>query len=178
MFGGQQRFPQQSLAGELAPVTFTTGACARGPNVGITRNMRDYPRVTQVLAMIIQAIDPEHRFSSCTLSLNTGASPHRDSHNAPGSNNLLVPCSAFDGGGIWLQSEKGSVRLEADGPLGSVMDVTSPVRFSPSQQHATMPWHGDRLVSIAFHARHLNNLPVEELVDLTDCGFSIDPGLD
>ena len=131
--------------------------------------MRDYPRVTQVLAMImiIQAIDPEHRFSSCTLSLNTGASPHRDSHNAPGSNNLLVPCSAFDGGGIWLQNEKGSVRLEADGPLGSVMEVTSPIRFSPSQQHATMPWHGDRLVLIAFHARHLNNLPVEELVDLT-----------
>ncbi|CAE7875098.1 unnamed protein product [Symbiodinium microadriaticum] len=148
----RQRFPQQSLAGELAPVTFTTGACARGPNVGITRSMRDYPRVTQVLAMIIQAIDPDHRFSSCTLSLNTGASPHRDSHNARGSNNLLVPCSAFEGGGIWLQNEKGSVRLEADGRLGSVMDVTSPIRFSPSQ---------------LFHARHLNNLPVEELVDLT-----------
>ncbi|CAE7820370.1 kptA [Symbiodinium necroappetens] len=48
------------------------------------------------------------------------------------------------------------------------MDVTSPIRFSPFQQHATMPWHGDRLVLVAFHVRHLDNLPVEDLVDLTD----------
>ena len=75
----QSRFPQYASAGELAPACVTTGACARGPNVGITRNMKDFPRVTQVLAMIIQAIDPEHRFSSCTLSLNAGASAHRDS---------------------------------------------------------------------------------------------------
>ena len=174
----QSRFPQYAPVGELAPVSLTTGACARGPNVGITRNMKDYPRVTQVLAMLIQAIDPEHRFSSCTLSLNTGASAHRDSHNARSSSNLLIPCSTFEGGGIWLQNEGGSVQLEPAGPLGSIMDVTSPIRFSPLQQHATMPWHGDRLVLVAFHVRHLDNLPVEDLVDLTDCGFSIDPGLD
>ena len=87
----QSRFPEYASPGELAPASFTTGACARGPNVGITRNMKDFPRVTQVLAMIIQAIDPEHRFSSCTLSLNVGASAHRDSHNARSSSNLLVP---------------------------------------------------------------------------------------
>ena len=174
----QSRFPQYAQVGELAPVSFTTGACARGPNVGITRNMKDSPRVTQVLAMIIQAIDPEHRFSSCTLSLNTGASAHRDSHNACRSSDLLVPCSIFEGGGIWLQNDRASVQLESSGPLGSIMDVTSPIRFSPFQQHATMPWHGDRLVLVAFHVRHLDNLPVEDLVDLTDCGFSIDPGLD
>ena len=174
----QPRFPQYAPVGELAPTSFTTGACACGPNVGITRNMKDFPRVTQVLAMIIQAIDPEHRFSSCTLSLNTGASAHRDSHNARGSSNLLIPCSSFQGGGIWLQNDKGSIQLEPAGPFGSVMDVTSPIRFHPLQQHATMPWHGNRLVLVAFHVRHLSNLPVEDLVDLTDCGFSIDPGLD
>ena len=80
--------------------------------------------------------------------------------------------------GHWLQNEGGSVQLEPAGPLGSIMDVTSPIRFSPFQQHATMPWHGNRLVLVAFHVRHLANLPVEDLVDLTDCGFSIDPGLD
>ena len=174
----QSRFPQYTAAGELSPMSFTTGACARGPNVGITRNMKDFPRVTQVLAMIIQAIDPEHRFSSCTLSLNVGASAHRDSHNARGSSNLLIPCSTFQGGGLWLQNDKGSTKLEPAGPFGSVMDVTSPTRFNPFQQHATMPWHGNRLVLVAFHVRHLSNLPVEDLVDLTDCGFSIDPGLD
>ena len=174
----QSRFPEYASTGELAPVSFTTGACARGPNVGITRNMKDFPRVTQVLAMIIQAIDPEHRFSSCTLSLNVGASAHRDSHNARSSSNLLVPCSIFQGGGIWLQNDRGSVQLEPAGPFGSVMDVTSPIRFSPFQQHATMPWHGNRLVLVAFHVRHLSNLPVEDLVDLADCGFSLDPGLD
>ena len=174
----QARFPQFVPAGDLSPMSFTTGACARGPNVGVTRNMKDFPRVTQVLAMTIQAIDPEHRFSSCTLSLNVGASAHRDSHNARGSSNLLIPCSTFEGGGLWLQNDKGSVQLEPAGPLGSVMDVTSPIRFNPFQQHATMPWHGNRLVLVAFHVRHLSNLPVEDLVDLTDCGFSIDPGLD
>ena len=174
----QPRFPQYESTGELSPVSFTTGACARGPNVGITRNMKDFPRVTQVLAMVIHAIDPEHRFSSCTLSLNVGASAHRDSHNARSSSNLLVPCSVFQGGGMWLQNDRGSVQLEPKGPFGSVMDVTSPIRFSPLQQHATMPWHGNRLVLVAFHVRHLSNLPVEDLVDLADCGFSLDPGLD
>ena len=172
------RFPQFESTGELPPVSFTTGACARGPNVGITRNMKDFPRVTQVLAMVIHAIDPEHRFSSCSLTLNMGASAHRDSHNARGSYNLLVPCSMFQGGGLWLQNDRGSVQLEPGGPFGSVMDVASPIRFRPLQQHATMPWHGNRLVLVAFHARHLSNLPVEDLVDLADCGFSLDPGLD
>ena len=172
------RFPQFESTGELPPVSFTTGACARGPNVGITRNMKDFPRVTQVLAMVIHAIDPEHRFSSCSLTLNVGASAHRDSHNARGSYNLLVPCSMFQGGGLWLQNDRGSVQLEPGGPFGSVMDVASPIRFRPLQQHATMPWHGNRLVLVAFHARHLSNLPVADLVDLADCGFSLDPGLD
>ncbi|OLQ12165.1 hypothetical protein AK812_SmicGene3975 [Symbiodinium microadriaticum] len=176
----QPRFPKYASTGELPPVSFTTGACARGPNVGITRNMKEFPRVTQVLAMVIHAIDPEHRFSSCSLTLNVGASAHRDSHNARGSYNLLVPCSMFQGGGLWLQNDRGSVQLESGGPLGSVMDVASPIRFRPLQQHATMPWpwHGNRLVLVAFHARHLSNLPVEDLVDLADCGFSLDPGLD
>ena len=70
----------------------------RGPNVGITRNMKEFPRVTQVLAMVIHAIGPEHRFSSCSLTLNVGASAHRDSHNARDSYNLLVPCSTFQEG--------------------------------------------------------------------------------
>ena len=98
-------------------------------------------------------------------------------HDHPGYR-PRVPCSIFEGGGLWLQNDRGSVRLESAGPLGSIMDVTSPIRFSPSQQHATMPWHGDRLVLVAFHVRHLANLPVEDPVDLTDCRFSIDPGLD
>ena len=157
----QSRFPQYAPVGELAPASFTTGACARGPNVGITRNMKDYPRVTQVLAMIIQAIDPEHRFSSCTLSLNTGASAHRDSHNARSSSNLLVPCSIFEGGGIWLQNGGGSVRLESAGPLGSILpklgsavafpgnwfkfEYSAPNRLNAGAEHQYVGFHGTHL---------------------------------
>ncbi|CAE7480731.1 kptA, partial [Symbiodinium necroappetens] len=154
----QSRFPQHTRAGELAPVTFTTGACARGPIVGITRHMKEYPRVTQVLAMIIQAIDPEHRFSSCTLSLNTGASAHRDSHNARGSSNLLVPCSIFEGGGIWLQNDRGSVRLEADGPLGSIMDAPA---YAGSQNHHSRTQHVHSAENY-FHSSRLGGMSQQD----------------
>ena len=95
------RFADASNCGQSSSLSFTTGASARGPNVSLTQNMRLFPGVSRLLALIIQAIDPAHRFSSCTFALNTRARPHRDGHNSRQSFNLLIPCSEFEGGGIW-----------------------------------------------------------------------------
>ena len=162
----------------MSVLSFTTGASARGPNVSLTQNMRSFPGVSRLLALIVQAIDPMHRFSSCTLSLNTCARPHRDSHNSRQSCNLLIPCSVFEGGGVWLQNSNGSIRLDSDCPPGCVMDVSSPLRFRPHCLHATMPWTGDRLMLIGYHVRYTGLLPVESLDELADFGFNVDPGLD
>ena len=164
--------------GSLPPMSFMSGASARGPNVSLTQNMRTYPGVTRLLALIIQAIDPSHRFSSFSLTLNTCTRPHRDGHNARQSCNLLIPCSEFEGGGIWLQHSSGSIRLDPQGPTGCIMDVSSPIRFQPHRLHATMPWTGNRLMLIAFHVRYTGLLTVEALDELADFGFHVDPGLD
>ena len=148
----QPRFPQYSPVGELTPTSFTTGACARGPNVGITRNMKDFPRVTQVLAMLIQAIDPEHRFSSCTLSLNMGASVHRDSHNARGSSNLLIPCSSFQGRRYLASERQRKYTTRTSWALWQYHGCNVTNTFQPAfSSMPLMPWHGNRLVLVAFH---------------------------
>ncbi|CAE7335092.1 unnamed protein product [Symbiodinium sp. KB8] len=42
----------------------------------------------------------DFQFSSCTLARNVCSKPHRDSYNAEGSWNLVVPCSTFQGGEV------------------------------------------------------------------------------
>eukprot|EP00439_Symbiodinium_sp_Y106_P072398 s3590_g13.t1 len=161
----------RSLNDSEAPKTFLTGAWARGPHGGLSRHFRDYPVTSRLLAAIIRAIDPDFRFSSCTLSRNTCAKPHRDSHNSPGSMNLIIPCSRFEGGGLWLQHGSGTTALDSSGPPGFVMDVCSPLRFAPSDLHATLPWQGCRLVLIAFHVRNVHKMSVEDLTQLQEAGF-------
>ena len=160
-----------------APKTFMTGAWARGPHGGLTRHLRDFPVTSCLLASIVRAIDPSFCFSSCTLSRNTCASPHKDSHNAPSSMNMVVPCSLYEGGGLWIQHEQGTTKLDQAGPPGFVMDTYSPLQFKPRDLHATIPWRGNRLTLIAFHVRNVNKMCARDLAVLKDAGFAANVNL-
>ncbi|CAE7673329.1 Pol [Symbiodinium sp. CCMP2592] len=160
------------------PKSFMTGAWARGPQHGITRNARAFPLVSRLLSHIIQSVDPEFHFSSCTLSRNVCAKPHRDSHNAKGSWNLVIPCSRFEGGEIWVQQDNGAFLLQQGGHPGHMWPATTPTRFNPSSWHATSPWTGVRIVLIGFHVKHVGKLLDDDRKLLISLGFRPDPALD
>ena len=170
----KRRWTQKDHADQAPPRSFMTGAWARGPHVGLTRNLRAYPMVSQLLAHILQSVDPSFQFSSCTLARKKCSKPHTDS-NAPGSQNLVVPCSSFQGGELWVQSDEGNITLSPQGVPGILWETTTPVRFDPRMQHATAPWMGDRVILIGYHIRHMSKLSEDDAKRLKDLGFNVGP---
>eukprot|EP00439_Symbiodinium_sp_Y106_P039544 s7068_g4.t2 len=75
----------------------------------------------------------------------------RDINNDPGSVNVILPCSTFRGGGLWLESPDGDC-CSMDGSLqGRRHNLTmSGITFNPHQWHETCPWEGHR-ISIAVY---------------------------
>ena len=130
----KMRWKQDTNQAMAKPKTFLTGAWARGPHVGLTRNLRNYPQVSRLLAHILRGVDQDFQFSSCTLARNVCSKPHRDSYNAEGSWNLVVPCSTFQGGEVWVQHEAGATLLSQQGEPGTLWDTHSPLRSRSMQQ--------------------------------------------
>ena len=156
------RWMQDQQHAMATPKSFMTGAWARGPHFGLTRTVARFPAVSRLLASILQGIDSEFMFSTCTLARNVVSKPHRDKNNAAGSWNLVVPCSKFQGGELWIQCPEGSTFRSQDGEPGTLWDTSTPTRFDPQLWHATAPWGGDRIILIGFHVRHVDRLKPED----------------
>ena len=133
------------------PRRFTTGAWNRGPHAGTTRHARAFPWVTRALAGIVRTWDVGLQFSSCTLSLDVAAAPHKDKYNHHDSVNLALPLSRFQGGELFVEHSEGRTQLSQAGPAGHILDMQFPVVFPPTSLHATLPWTNTRLILVAFH---------------------------
>ena len=166
------RWTSEDVQGGLSSKSFLTGAWARGPHFGLMRNTKLYPKVSEMLANVIHNVDKQHKFSTLNLARNVASKPHKDSQNAKGTWNLVLPCSKYTGGGLWIQQARGSTSLSMEGPAGHVWDTSTPTRFCPESIHATAPWGGDRLVLIGFHVRHVHSLPKEDALHLQRLGFN------
>eukprot|EP00439_Symbiodinium_sp_Y106_P072657 s487_g13.t1 len=146
------RWQQEDAAARtLPPKRFTAGAWVRGPMTGANIHSRMLPWTTRVLAGIIGTWDVDLPFTTVTLSLNVQASPHRDSYSDSRSKNLMLPCSTFTGGEMFIEHETGIHKLKQDGPVGQILSAQEALLFSPRRTHATLPWCGTRLILIAFH---------------------------
>ena len=161
----------QGQMGMSSPRSFYAGAWSRGPLKGLTKTMRTHPNTTALLANVIRALDASFCFTSVTLALNIQSPPHKDAQNNKEHDNLLLPCSRWTGGQLWLQDPEGSIALCHDGPLGKFLETDAPTRFHPHSLHATAPWSGDRLVLIGYHANHVQQLPSEDYLKLLFYGF-------
>ena len=75
--------------------TFSTGAYVYSSSVGLMLHARQFRAVTQLLAALVNSLNPEHYYSSISLILNTASAPHRDCHDHPHSVNMVVPLSRF-----------------------------------------------------------------------------------
>ncbi|CAE7803157.1 unnamed protein product, partial [Symbiodinium sp. CCMP2456] len=102
------RWPQQPAPDMAMPHRVTVGAWHRGPMTGLHVTMRRFPWCSRVFAGLLSTWDPNHAFTSATMSLNVLAAPHR-------------------GGELFIQDEEGLSQLQNGGPRGHVISLSTPV---------------------------------------------------
>eukprot|EP00439_Symbiodinium_sp_Y106_P042204 s4319_g5.t1 len=107
--------------------------------------------------------------------MNVLAKPHRDMQNDCEHDNMLIPCSVWQGGEVWLKDSGGDTALGASGPTGRLHDVTCPLRFHPRAGHDNSPrvrfmpvLHFTRQLV----ARHLREVTVKENTVLNQLKFN------
>ena len=85
---------------------FMSGAYSQGPLYGLRKNTTLLPWVSLLVCKYIRSCTSVP-FTSFVLQRNTLMRAHRDLNNAPDSSNVVLPCSSFAGGGLWLKSTSG-----------------------------------------------------------------------
>ena len=166
--------PRREACADLpGSMCFTSGAYSQGPLFGIRRNTTLLPWVTLLICMYIRSCT-NVTFTSFVLQRNTSMRAHRDLNNAPGSSNVVLPCSSFAGGGLWLQSTTGHCP-SLDGTMyGSVQNLTlSGVTFDPHQWHETRPWRGHRITIAIYTIKAVADLSHEHTSTLRRLEFAL-----
>ena len=170
------RWNQENLASSVStqrPKCFTIGAWNFGNMAGVMRSSLQFPWTARALAGVVSTFNEELCFSTCTLTLNTAAAPHKDSRNLVGSCNLALPCSSTQGGEIFVEDKQGMTHLSQSGPAGHVISVQEAAMFPPHKIHASMPWKGDRLLLLSFHIGQYANLKPNAVRVLQGQGFRL-----
>ncbi|CAE7040163.1 unnamed protein product, partial [Symbiodinium sp. CCMP2592] len=134
----------------LAPGSaFFAGAVKGDAGVHPRPTTRQFPMAVQKLCQFIQAADAAHPFAAFVILRNVHSALHRD-HNNSSLPNLLVPITAFEGDGVWIEDAAshefrwhqgtlvaGTAHSFADGPI---------YLRARDLLHETMPWTGDRAI--------------------------------
>ncbi|CAE7450708.1 unnamed protein product, partial [Symbiodinium necroappetens] len=154
-------------SGQPVPVgepakSFTTGAYVYSDVCGLRANARCFPAASMLLASIVSAIFPDASFSAVALFRNISTPLHSDENNELGCDNLLIPCSHFENGQVWIEGP-GSVPCTLDPTLtGSLLETSGgPTQFNARLRHATCGWTGLRLMLVAFQVRNISTLPAD-----------------
>ena len=152
---------REACADHPGSMCFTSGAYSQGPLYGLRRNTTLLPWVTLLVCKYIRSCT-NVPFTSFVLQRNTLMRAHRDLNNAPNSSNVVLPCSSFEGGGLWLQSTTGDCP-SLDGTMyGSVKNLTLPgITFDPHQWHETRPWRGHRITIAIYTIKAVADLSSE-----------------
>ena len=136
---------------------WTTGAFSKDNVVGCRRNLRSFPHVTKVLCAFLRRVAPGFPFSAIAFFRNQLALPHQDVNNSPSVANVIVPLTSFQEGGIWIQSQSCHEVLPGQDHLGGgrvlSLKVGKPALLAHHCVHASMPWHGDRVLLVGFSPR-------------------------
>ena len=136
---------------------WTTGAFSKDNVVGCRRNLRSFPHVTKVLCAFLRRVAPGFPFSAIAFFRNQLALPHQDVNNSTSVANVIVPLTSFQEGGIWIQSQSCHEVLPGQDHLGGgrvlSLKVGKPALLAHHCVHASMPWHGDRVLLVGFSPR-------------------------
>ena len=154
--------------------TFAVGAFTLGGLHGIMHATLDFPWVTRLLVAVVRGCCYNHVFSAVAVHCNQRMSPHVDLHNAPGRPNLLLPCTRWSGGGLWVSDNKHARTLSADSETGRVLHITKPYTImNPHVLHATVEWAGDRVLLVAYAVADPQKWLASDSQKLCELGFSV-----
>ena len=164
-------------SGQPVPVgepakSFTAGAYVYSDVCGLRANARCFPATSMLLASIVSAFFPHESFSAIALFRNISTPLHSDENNELGFDNLLIPCSHFENGQVWIEGP-GSVPCPLDSTLtGSLLETAGgPAQFNARLRHATCGWTGLRLMLVAFQVRNIHTLPDDDRDTLCRLAF-------
>ena len=154
---------------------FSTGAYYWCGTASVRRNLILFPHTSRLLAGIVGSTDPAHKFSTLSMIRNVLLPIHRDDGNLAGSQNLVIPCSVWDRGEIWIEQPGGSQMRTVRGKEvpGELHELTRPVRFNPHLLHGTHEWQGTRTIITAFHIRGTDSLACTDRMKLSELQFRI-----
>ncbi|CAE7773343.1 unnamed protein product, partial [Symbiodinium microadriaticum] len=155
--------------------SFTTGAYVHQDNVGLRRNLRNHRWTSELLARILAASFPGKPFSSLALFRDLKQPAHRDSTNGPWEN-LLLACTSFEEGGVWVQADEGPTRRQVLNKemRGRVLEWKRG-KIDAHRWHSTEHWTGTRLVLAGYTIAGVGDLGVEDRGLLRSRGFALDP---
>ncbi|CAE7208514.1 unnamed protein product [Symbiodinium sp. CCMP2592] len=155
--------------------SWTSGAYVRGGNLGARCNMKLFPAVSALLAVLLRAACDDAVFTSLALLTNQSAWVHKDLNNASGSINTAIALSSFSGGGIWVQGG-GKVPCPLDPNLdpGCIRSFAEGVvRFDSHELHCTEPWAGNRCILVGFVVKGYQAFSPDLIGDLLKLGFNL-----
>ena len=186
--------PPQSKADELANVAMGEGVISFGQNTDTVTEL------LSVLAREPSFMDPTqgsvnmsrsfHGALLCSLlfsvpifqaglsahvffiQMSMTTRVHRGQHNDDATENLVLACSRWEGGHLWLGDADGDVVLE-DGLKGRTISVQPSGAFNGHVLHRAMPWTGCRTVLVGFHVRDMWRLGDDEVAQLQRLGFML-----
>ena len=84
-------------------LNFGTGAFVHGPMCGVRRHVYDYAWATVLLVGLLKSQFPGYFFSSCSYMVNVSTDMRRDPRNNETCPNIVVACSSWSGGELWLE---------------------------------------------------------------------------
>ena len=179
--------PHRGLWKDVKQSSFVMGFgyYVRGPQSGITKATRQYPKTCQcVNACVAQwfpSLDPT--WTSVSVTCNIKSSMHMDVRNLSTSDNYTCAYGPFKDGALWLELREGDPdpglplvwRAKPNGarvPGVKVDTRHKPTQISPKRYHCSLPWTGDRYVVTAFTPRGGDAIPKEESKVLRQHGFA------
>ena len=161
-------------AGLLPGAAFFAGAVRGSDGMQTRPTTRQFPLAVQKICQFIRAADSGHPFASFVILRNVHSALHQD-HNNSAAPNLLLPITAFEGGGVWIQDETGQDFRWHQGTLvaGHPHSFTDGPIYLPARDrlHETLPWSGDRAIVAAYTPAGLDALSAADVQFLESLGF-------
>ena len=155
---------------------FAAGAFVQGGVYGLRKQTVRFKLSVSMICRFFKHYMPAHTFTSVILQQGVVTSPHRDSHNAEGSRNLLVSLTPANGPILWVEDPEGDTKCPDSryASLGTLL--SNPARFDPRTLHCTIVSHGNavhRIVAVAFTIRQPERLSAPDRKVLRELGFNL-----
>eukprot|EP00439_Symbiodinium_sp_Y106_P012966 s3447_g1.t3 len=157
------------------------GAYSHGNFCGVSKATGRHSKLVLFINNVLRRCLPTgSTWSSLMVSFNRPALPHRDVHNAKGSQNHLVCLGDYVNGGLWLagapNEQQPVVRRWVYGQLvkGYVVPTKDRVvTFDPHIWHSSQKWTGWRVAISAYTTRMAYNLVQQDRAELDRLQFPV-----